>query len=175
MLANYYRELLNHLTRTIKDRESAADITQEAYLRILTLQHAGKVILQPRALLYHIARNLIIDNHRRAETRGESAWEDEAVQDLDGLTGPSSLEPETALESLQAVNAMLSAIENLPLRCREAFILHRFDGLSHAEVAQRMGITRKAVEQHIKLAMEACRRCSESLDSISPLARSIGK
>jgi RNA polymerase sigma factor (sigma-70 family) len=60
---------------------------------------------------------------------------------------------------------LLQAIEDLPLRCREAFILHRFDGLPHVEVAERMGISCKMVEQHIKLAMTACRRCKARLDA----------
>jgi RNA polymerase sigma factor (sigma-70 family) len=167
MVARYYRELLNHFTHAVKDRDSAADIVQEAYVRVLALQQSGQVVLQPRALLYHTARNLLIDRHRRGEVRGEGAQIDEALDDLETLAAPKACEPETAAASSQAVDVMLNVIDRLPLRCREAFILHRFDGLPHAEVAQRMRISRKMVEQHIKLAMDACRRCKEQLDAPS--------
>lgn len=173
MVARYYRELLNHLTRTIKDRDSAADIVQETYVRVLALQQSGQVVSQPRALLYHTARNLVIDRHRRNEVRGESVQVDDMPEEFDMLAAPSACEPDVALASSQAVDAMLQTIDKLPVRCREAFILHRFDGLPHAEVAERMGISRKMVEQHIKLAMDACRRCKAQLDGPSqePQAR----
>lgn len=165
MVAQYYRELLNHLTRMMKDRDSAADIVQEAYVRVLALQQSGQAVSQPRALLYHTARNLVIDGHRRSEVRGENASAGDAPEDFDMMAAPQACEPETALASSQAVDAMLHTIDHLPVRCREAFILHRFDGLSHVEVAAHMGISRKMVEQHIKLAMDACRRCKAQLDA----------
>jgi RNA polymerase sigma factor (sigma-70 family) len=175
MVARYYRELLNHLTRTIKDRDSAADIVQETYARVLALQQAGQPVAQPRALLYHTARNIVIDRHRRSEVRGESLQSDEESDNFEALVAPQAYEPETALSSSQAVEAMLSTIDRLPVRCREAFILHRFDGLPHAEVAERMGISRKMVEQHIKLAMDACRRCKAELDAPSSVERQTRK
>jgi len=163
MIARYYQELLSHFTRAVRDRDSAADIVQEAYARVLA-QGEDKPIAQPRALLYHTARNLVIDRHRRSVARGEADLMADAGEEMERLAGPAAFEPDTALASAQAVDALVQAIEDLPPRCREAFVLHRFDGLPHAEVAERMGISRKMVEQHIKLAMIACRRCKERLD-----------
>ena len=60
--------------------------------------------------------------------------------------------------------ALLAAIGDLPVRCREAFILHKFDGLSQAEVARQMGISVTMVERHIKLGMLACRACQDRLE-----------
>lgn len=171
MIARYYQELLNYFARVVKDRDSAADIVQEAYARVLALQ-SDKEVSQPRALLYHTARNLVIDRYRRNEVRGEEV---SAAEELDGLAASPACEPETAASSAQAVAAFLNAIDGLPLRCREAFILHRFDGLSHAEVAVRMGISRKMVEQHIKNAMDVCRRCKAQLDAPPPAKHPAGE
>jgi RNA polymerase sigma factor (sigma-70 family) len=162
MIVRYYQELLNHFTRMVQDRDSAADIVQEAYARVLA---QCQDIAQPRALLYHTARNLVIDRHRRSVARGELEPVADGGEAMANVPAPAAWEPETALASAQAVDAMLQAIEDLPPRCREAFILHRFDGLPHAEVAGRMGISRKTVEQHIALAMAACRRCKAELDA----------
>ncbi|MBV7537512.1 sigma-70 family RNA polymerase sigma factor [Duganella sp. sic0402] len=166
MVTHYYRELLNFLARAVNNRDTAADLAQESYLRVLALQESGEAVAEPRALLYRTARNLLIDRHRRDAVRGQGAEADAGADDgvLEALAAPAALEPETAAMSAQAVQAMLAVIGELPLRCREAFILHKFDGLPQAKVAQQMGISLTMVERHIKNAMEACRRCQQQYD-----------
>lgn len=158
MFERYYRELLNFLSRKVADRSVAADLTQESYARVYSAQASGSMVDDPRALLYQTARNLAIDHLRHRDVRGgvEMAGED-LSQTL--APGPRHWEPETALSSQQGIAALAGAIDRLPTRCREAFMLNRFEGLSYAEVAARMGISVKAVEQHIKLALDACERC----------------
>lgn len=171
VLTHYYRELLNFLSRAVNDRHAAADLAQESYVRVLALQQSGQHVAEPRALLYRTARNLVIDRHRRSAVRGQvrdSELDDAAGAEVfDTLAAPAASEPETAAMSAQAVEAMLAVIAELPLRCREAFILHKFDGLPQAEVARRMGISVTMVERHIRLAMQACRRCQDAQDGAS--------
>ncbi|VCU70068.1 putative RNA polymerase sigma factor FecI [Pigmentiphaga humi] len=164
MVAHYYRELLNYLARALNDRDAAADLTQESYARVIGMQRSGTSIGDMRAVLFRTARNLVIDRHRRSRTRAP-AHAGDAPDAVDEAMAPRALEPEAAASSAQAVEAMVAAIAALPLRCREAFILHKFDGLSQAEVAQAMGISVKMVERHIKSGMLACRRCRERLDA----------
>lgn len=160
----YYQELLSYFSRTTRGRDGAADLVQEAYARLLALQRAGQAVAQPRALLYRTVRNLVVDQHRRSAVRGGVPAEDAAPPAVDSLPAPAAWEPETAAASAQSVRALVAAIDALPLRCREAFVLHKFDGLSHAEVAERMGVSRKMVEQHIHRAMQACRQCRNAQD-----------
>ncbi len=171
VLTRYYRELLNFLSRAVNDRHAAADLAQESYLRVLAVQQTGRHVAEPRALLYRTARNLMIDQHRRSAVRGQvldTDFDDDAGTDVFGtLAAPAASEPETAAMSAQAVEAMLAVIGQLPLRCREAFILHKFDGLAQAEVARRMGISVTMVERHVKLAMQACRRCQDEQNDAS--------
>lgn len=166
MLTHYYRELLNFLARAVDDRHAATDLAQESYVRVLALQQSGQQVTEPRALLYRVARNLVIDQHRRGAVRSHDSdgADDEADGSLAMLAAPDVFEPETAAISSQGVEAMLAAIAELPLRCREAFILHKFDGLSQATVARQMDISVTMVERHIKLAMQACRRCQQQHD-----------
>lgn len=158
MIEHYYRELLNFLSRKVSDPGTAADLTQESYARLYAAQASGTVIGNPRALLYRTARNLLIDLHRHGEVRG-------AVElpmpegNPPETAGPRGLEPEAALASRQGVSALVETIAGLPPRCRQAFMLNRFEGLTYAEVARRMAISPKMVEQHIRLALDACARC----------------
>lgn len=160
MVAHYYQELLNYFARMVRSRDTAADLVHEAYARVLALQRSGETVTQPRALLYRTARNLLIDQHRRQKARGTPNTDaEDGLPDVGDLPAPAVFEPEAAFVSAQSVASMIATIEALPLRCREAFILHKFDGLSQAEVAAQMGISRKMVEQHIQRAMVACRAC----------------
>lgn len=163
MAVRYYNELLGHFTRMMRDCDAAADIVQEAYARLFALQRTGQNISEPRALLYRMARNLVIDRHRHLEVREHTAHGPEDA--LDNVPAQRTTEPDAIVASSQFLRAVLATIDGLPLRCREAFILCRFDGLSHAEVSRRMGISCKAVEQHVQNAMQAIRRCRERLEA----------
>jgi len=166
LLERYHRELLNFLARQLSDRDAAADLAQESYARVLAVQHAGQTIVDVRALLYRTARNLLIDRHRRNEVRRH--------EDIDALpedqqpAAPTHLQPDEALASMQVGRAYVATIETLPPRCREAFVLHVFDGLTHAQVGQHMGISASMVEKHIVRAMVACKLCERQLREGGP-------
>lgn len=169
MLERYHRELLSFLTRQVNDRELAADLTQESFLRVLTAQGNGLAILDLRALLYRTARNLLVDQHRRDAVRRHEALD--TVSEAEHPPAPSHLQPEEALLSQQVIRAYVAAIEALPPRCREAFVLHVFDELSQAQVAQRMGISVSMVEKHVVRGMLACKQCQRSLAAAPSGAR----
>ena len=129
MAAHYYKELLNFCARSLRDRDAAADLVQEAYARFLGAQQSGTVIADARALLFRTTRNLITDQHRRAEFRAHQSLD--ALLEEDQPLAPRHLQPEEVYAFSQYAQAIHGAIESLPPRCREAFILNRFDGLSH--------------------------------------------
>ena len=62
------------------------------------------------------------------------------------------------IEQQQRLHLLASALEDLPPKRKQAFVLHKFDGLSQAAVAERMGISLSMVEKHIASAMLHCRR-----------------
>lgn len=159
MFERYYRELQNFLARKVNDADTALDIAQESYARALALQQSGEPIGDPRALLYRVARNLVVDRIRH-----------DAVRDLGSLDvlgedesphAPGHLQPEAQYAADQYVRAMVQAIEDLPPRCRQVFILNRFDGLNHQEIADRLGISRNMVAQHIMRGVLACKACDD--------------
>ncbi len=161
MFERYYRELLSFLSGKVYDRDTAADLAQESYARVYAAQQAGTAIRDPRALLYRTARNLVIDHQRHGDVRAavEQAPAPDTSDESDDHAGPRNFEPEVALSSAQGIAAMVTAIESLSPRCREAFMLNRFEGLSYAQVAAHMGISVKTVELHLKTALDACERC----------------
>lgn len=151
----YYTELYRFINRKLRDREHAEDMAQETFIRALTVTQP---IRSHRSLLYRIARNLLVDHYRRPDlASGDAADEADAEQ----FAAPSYLQPYELIEENQYTELMTRTIEGLPPRCREAFILHRFDGLSQKEVARQMGISINMVEKHIIRAMLACRNSND--------------
>ncbi len=168
MLERYHRELLNFLSRQVNDRDTAADLAQESYVRVLAAQSSGLAVLDMRALLYRIARNLVIDQHRRKEVRRHEDLA--ALPEDQHPPAPLQLQPEEMLASQQVIRAYVATIEALPARCREAFVLHVFDEYSHARIAQHMSISVSMVEKHIVRAMLACKLCQHRLRGEGGLA-----
>lgn len=162
VLERYYRELLNFCARMVRDPHAAADVVQESYARVLAVRNSGQAMPEPRALLYQTARRLIIDRHRRQAVREHD--DIDALADDAQAAAPSHLEPESLYAHEQHARAIVATIEALPPRCREAFVLNRFEGLSHQEVADHMGISKNMVAQHIIRAVLACKACEDALN-----------
>ena len=157
VIARYYQELLNFCWRSLRNREAALDLVQESYARVL----GEAAVREPRALLYRTARNLMIDQHRRAALRQHE--ELDALPEAAHPAGPRHLQPEQALENSQDWQACVAAIDALPPRCRDAFVLHVFEELPHAQIAARMGISVSMVEKHIARGMLSCQAQLQSL------------
>ena len=159
MSVSYYHELLNFCARLLKDRDAAADATQDSYERVLRLERSRVPIHEPRALLFQTARRVIVDHYRRERLRDHDDLD--ALEETDEPCQPAHLEPDAVLATTRTARAYAATIEALPLRCREAFMLFAFDGLSQREIAVRMGTSVSMVEKHIARARLACRACED--------------
>ena len=72
---------------------------------------------------------------------------------------------EAVAAARERICILIEAVNELPPRCREVFLLSRFDDLSNGQIAERLGISRNMVEKHVIKAMVHCRR---RLDAIGP-------
>jgi RNA polymerase sigma-70 factor (ECF subfamily) len=136
------------------DRESAEDLVQEAYLRLL--QHPDlDTIDNHRAYLYRITSNLGADLFRRRQIRGETLPEEDA--DLDALVCPRA-EPDQAADKQFRLQRCLEALESLPEIYRHVFLLHRVDGMTHAEIGEALRIPRRTVERYCAKALAHCHK-----------------
>ena len=153
-------ELLRFLTARTGDATEAEDILQDVWIRASGQPPAS--IEHWRAFLFRTTHNLIIDrvrSRRRREAR-ERHWIESVHGPLFG--GEEVADPTEAadrvIEANEEVRRLAAAIETLPDGARRAFELHKLDGLSHAEVAARLGISRSGVEKHMAVAMKHLRR-----------------
>ena len=136
-------------------RDDAEDVAQDACVHVLRLT-APQAVREPGRYLARIAHNLLIDRIRRR--RREAALFDSSA-DAE-LAGREGRDPERVTSDEQALTRALAAIEALPPRCRQAFELHRFEGLNYVGIAHRMGISASMVEKHVAEAMLRLTRAS---------------
>ncbi|QEI06894.1 RNA polymerase sigma factor [Pigmentiphaga aceris] len=162
MLTTYYRDLLKFCLRKVRDRDTAADLAQESYARVLSMEQSGQVIAEPAALLRTVALRAKIDLDRRAELRQHESID--GLDDASQPAGPNHWQPDAAYASSQAVQAYIGTIEALPERCREAFCLYLFDELPNKEIAERMGVSLSMVNQYISRGKLACAARRQALD-----------
>jgi RNA polymerase sigma factor (sigma-70 family) len=138
----------------------AEDLVQDIAVRLSALTKAElERIEQPIAFLYQIGRNLWLDRLRGESraARRDKAWQDACSDHLHGDSLCATPDPETVLAARQKARRLEAQLAALPPRRREAFRLHRLEGLSQSEVAARTGQSRSAVEKHVSGATAAMR------------------
>jgi len=141
-------ELLRFLGRRLGSRAMASDAVQDLYIKLATTEPPPQV-RDSRAYLFSMAANLATDRLRVDRRRGE------ILAEIDGIVWRRSdeLTPERHILARAELQHMEAAIAALPARCREVFRLYRFEGLSQAQIAARLGLGLTTVYKDLKLAM----------------------
>lgn len=157
----YYPDLFNYAGRIIRDEEQAKDVVQEVFCRLFENRLQLDVKTSLKSYLYKSVYNQCMDliRHWKA-VRG---YESEKALDvyLDEII--QLPEAELRLLNQETGDAIQQAIERLPERCREVFCLSKLEGLSNKEIAERLGISVKTVENQMTTALKRLRKDLEWL------------
>jgi len=146
---NEQHALVRFFTRYRASPEDAHDLVQEAFLRLsrIDLRHSGS-ILRPTVYLRQIARNLLKDRAKAARRHAADAHVNADDHDLFGVDELGRLEARDSLDRLEA------AMKTLKPRSREIFMAYHLEGLSHAEIAARTGLSVSGVEKQLRRAFD---------------------
>jgi RNA polymerase sigma factor (sigma-70 family) len=138
------------LRKRLSNREDAADLAQDTFLRLLRAPVPQDEIREPRRYLATIAKGLVTDLFRRR------ALERAYLEYLAGL--PQALAPsaEDQLALQQTLLEVDRLLQGLPPKVRAAFVLAQFEELSYPEIAQRLGISLRTVSNYLARALEHC-------------------
>lgn len=154
-VALYREELYRFIVGRVGCRDTAQDILHDTFVRLMDFVRHSEVE-SPRPFLYQVAGNLIVDHHRRSLHRPVVSPEaqDEA---LAAIPDPAPL-PEDVFAARHQLERLQQALDELPPRCREVFILLKFKHYSYARVEKELGISSTMVFKHMHKALEHCRR-----------------
>lgn len=149
----HYDELSAFVLRKVGSVAAAADIVQETCLRLLNGNRANTdTIRNPRAYLFRAVNNLITERARQDAGRNRYFSTEPPPEDATD----HAPDAERLLIDRQRLGLLMEAVEDLPPRCREVFVLRRFEALSQAEIAERLGISRSMVDKHLRHALQFC-------------------
>jgi RNA polymerase sigma factor (sigma-70 family) len=161
------KSLRQYVGRVLRTSGDAEDIVQEAFVRLWRAFDRAD-IQNPRAVLFKTARNLALNHLRNARLRNSETARAYADESFRHETKGAE---EGMIASEEAAACRLLMAE-LPLRCREAFVLRVVDELSYKEMAREMGLSVSTIEKHVGKGKQLCKQrlADTERDEKSPLA-----
>jgi RNA polymerase sigma factor (sigma-70 family) len=152
LFARYRRPLLSFFQRRAVGVEDAEDLTQEVFMRLsrrFSRLHWGN----PDGLIFTVAANALIDHERHERSRRRSHH-----VEVDAALPAEEPSAEATLSGRESLRALVAALDTLHPNVKAVFVLCRFENLSQAEAAARLGLSVSAVEKHMMTAMTRLRQ-----------------
>ena len=162
-LAEVERRALRMAEIAVRDRDDALDLVQDAMIK-LARNYANRPSAEWAPLFFRILQNGIRDWHRRQKVRnrvmvwfGRGTAGDDDYDITANAPDPAGRTPDEQLQTTEAMQQLELAVQSLPNRQREAFMLRTFQGLDVAATATAMGCSDGSVKQHYHRAVRSLR------------------
>src|SRR5690242_13484001 len=146
--------LKRFLRRFIKSRDGIDDLAQEAFLRAFAAE-SHRTIEAPKAFLFMVARNLALNELARQSSATTMPIGDFESQQV--LEDSNQAAVDDAVDGRERIRMLARAIAALPPQCARVFILRKMQGLSQKEIAARLNISVRTVENHVALGLVRCK------------------
>jgi RNA polymerase sigma factor (sigma-70 family) len=150
VIVERYDEIRARLARSLGSRDLADEVMHETYLRLYRNDAIG-VIHKPDAFIFRTALNIATDKRREAGRRASLA-------EILAVTRPAENAQDLSreMEARLELEVLKRALAELPPRRRAIFIAARVDGISHEEIARRLGLSRTMVQKELRRAIDHC-------------------
>jgi len=153
----HYPGLVSVVYVYVNDEETSKDIAQEVFVDLWSRRHTLHIEQSLGAYLHRAAINRAL-NHLKAQQRYQTYDDDTPWSHLPDTT-EQDLQWKERQDELE--ERLREAIEQLPEKCRVVFLLSRFERMTHREIAERLGISVKTIENQLLRAMRLLRQALE--------------
>lgn len=140
----HYRPLCIFALHYLKDIDVSEDVVQEAFGLLWEKLSAGEKVVNQKGYLYSIVKNRSLDILRKRGSVGEAISLDGSVDDIE----------EPTVEDAEVEARLWTAIDSLPEKCREIFLMSKRDGLRQEEIASELGISLQTVKNQVSKALK---------------------
>lgn len=148
----HYAGMASFVQRFVRSHDLAEELVQDVFLKLWSRREHLAEIETFRTYLFRAARNTALNYLRRAKL--ERRWREEQGTDDDP---PTTFAADEGTAEQEVMVAVQEAINRLPPRCREIFLLSRDGGLTYAEIARSLEISVKTVETQMGRALKSLR------------------
>lgn len=161
LLRKHQGPLFHFFLRHVGNVQSAEDLTQEAFLRVVHHRASFRTGARFAAWLYAIAHNLVVDELRKRRYRRHRSLDepldsrnDDPGRTLGDVVRDPNEQTEAQAAHLEMRAALEAAIGRLPKEQREVFTLREMGGLSFQEIAEIVGCNQNTVKSRMRYALE---------------------
>ncbi len=170
LYSRYQRRITGYVFGMVKDHGRAEDITQEVFVSALRRMRQTERPIAFKPWIYEIARNACIDAYRRGRRAEEVSFDaDDRLSPSDYgrlvATGPG---PDAAVDAKLELDNLCGAFGGLSDTHHQILVMRELEGLSYADIGERMGMSRPAVESTL---FRARKRLGEEYDELASGAR----
>ncbi|SFT59769.1 RNA polymerase sigma-70 factor, ECF subfamily [Mesorhizobium sp. YR577] len=149
-----WKSLRNFLSRRTGSRDLADDAMQETWLRLSAMKDGTAAVHDRQAFILRVAGNIAIDLQRKERRHTARSISDEGLL----LAIPDSYpSPEVFAVDRDQLRQLVLALSTLAPNPRNALLMSRCDGLPHAEIAIRLGVSESMVAKYLAQALRCCR------------------
>lgn len=152
LYARHRGALYRYLLHQARDGETASDIFQEVWSRVIVNRARYEPRAKFRTFLFTLAHNCFIDHCRRARTRPAGTDIDEADA-ADLLPADAALAPDARLERDEGTQRYRAALAALPAEQRDVYLLHEESDLSLEEIARVTGVGAETAKSRLRYAV----------------------
>jgi RNA polymerase sigma-70 factor (ECF subfamily) len=162
LLSRHRKPVYNFILRFVGDRETAEDLLQESFMRVIKGAEAYKRQAKFTTWLYTIARNLCVDQTRRRKHRKHASLDapmdggDDSGTLLDVIAS-SEMASDRKSQNRQLHQTMHQAIGGLSEEQREVFLMREFLDMPFKQIAEVVGVPENTVKSRMRYALEKLR------------------
>ncbi len=151
---DYHQPLHRFLAKTLGSEAEAHDVAQETYIRLARVERLESLD-NLRSYVFKTALNLALDRIRKVQ-RGTADYPRDSAEIAEVAdAGPR---PDTVVYHRQRLATLVAALQDLPDNCRRALLLHRLQGLTYAQIGERLGVSGDMVNKYLARATAHCRK-----------------
>lgn len=152
LFLDYWDRIYASIFHICKQPELAEDLAQEVFVRVWQNRDRLHEIERFDAFLYRVAKNLVLDEFRK------KILPNLTNDYFDAYFSASGADVATQLEDKELKSILLTAVDKLPMQMRRVFTLHRFEGLSHQQIAEQLKISRVSSQTYMARAILQLRK-----------------
>ena len=164
LVLRHSRGLYNYLLRSVRSQARAEELLQDVLVRVIRSRHRYERSARFTTWVYTIARNLCVDESRRARFRDHDSLDrplykrGRRPQTRLGVMAADQLPTDQAAEAPRLRERLAAALEQLPPEQREVFVMRQLSGLSFREIGVAVGAPENTVKSRMRYALEKLRQ-----------------